>query len=74
MEHIVNKRCPTGQCKALRAYRIDEAKCIGCGVCKRKCPTDAISGEKKQPHAIDAAKCIKCGACMETCKFGAVLA
>jgi NADH-quinone oxidoreductase subunit F len=74
IEHIVNKRCPTGQCKALRAYRIDETKCIGCGVCKRKCPTDAISGEKKEPHTIDAAKCIKCGACKEACKFGAVLA
>ena len=73
IEHIVNKRCPTGQCKALRAYRIDETKCIGCGACLRKCPVDAISGEKKQPHAIDPAKCTKCGACVETCKFGAVL-
>jgi len=73
IEHIVNKRCPTGQCKALRTYRIDETKCIGCGVCKRKCPTDAISGEKKEPHTIDAAKCIQCGACKEACKFGAVI-
>ncbi len=74
VEHIVNKRCPTGQCKALRSYSIDEAKCIGCGACVRKCPTNAITGEKKQPHTIDAAKCIKCGACKDACKFGAVLA
>jgi NADH-quinone oxidoreductase subunit F len=74
VEHIVNKRCPTGQCKALRAYRIDEAKCVGCGACKRKCPADAISGDKKAPHVIDAAKCVKCGACVEACKFGAVIA
>ncbi len=74
MEHIVNKRCPAGQCQALKEYRIDPAKCIGCGMCKRKCPVEAISGEKKEPHTIDAAKCIKCGACKDTCKFGAVLA
>ncbi|MBN1777388.1 MAG: 4Fe-4S binding protein [Clostridiales bacterium] len=74
VEHIVNKRCPTGQCKALRPYRIDEAKCTGCGACLRKCPAGAISGEKKQPHMIDPAKCTKCGACIDACKFGAVLA
>lgn len=73
VEHIVNKRCPAGQCQALKQYSIDPEKCIGCGACKRKCPVDAISGEKKQPHVIDTAKCIKCGACKDTCKFNAVL-
>jgi len=73
VEHIEGKRCPTGQCAALRSYSIDASKCIGCGACARKCPADAISGEKKKPHVIDAGKCIKCGACKEACKFGAVL-
>jgi NADH-quinone oxidoreductase subunit F len=70
--HVVQKRCPAGQCKDLVSPEIDPAKCKGCTVCARKCPVDAISGEKKQPHVIDPDKCIKCGVCAEVCKFGAV--
>jgi NADH-quinone oxidoreductase subunit F len=70
--HIKDKKCPAKQCKSLITYSILEDKCIGCGLCARKCPTEAISGEKKQPHIIDASKCIKCGNCASTCKFGAI--
>ena len=51
---------------------IDEEKCKGCGICAKKCPGDAITGEKKKPHVIDAAKCVKCGACIEACPFNAI--
>ena len=70
--HVVDKKCPAGQCKALKSYVIDETKCIGCTLCARNCPTDAITGDKKVPHVIDQSKCIKCGACYEKCKFGAI--
>ena len=72
MEHIVNKRCPAGVCKALLQYTIDPAKCKGCTLCARVCPAGAISGTVKEPHVIDQAKCIKCGACMEKCRFDAI--
>ncbi|PKM60590.1 MAG: hypothetical protein CVU99_07275, partial [Firmicutes bacterium HGW-Firmicutes-4] len=46
--------------------------CKGCGICAKKCPADAITGEKKKPYTIDTAKCIKCGACIEACPFGSI--
>jgi NADH-quinone oxidoreductase subunit F len=70
--HIKDKKCPAKQCKSLITYSILADKCTGCTACARKCPTEAISGERKQPHKIDPEKCIKCGNCMTTCKFGAI--
>ena len=73
IDHIVNKRCPTNQCKAFAKIYIDKDKCIGCTACVKKCPVDAISGERKAPHNIDTEKCTKCGTCATVCKFGAIV-
>jgi NADH-quinone oxidoreductase subunit F len=70
--HIRDKKCPAKQCKSLIMYSILEDKCTGCTACARKCPTEAITGERKLPHRIDPDKCIKCGNCAITCKFGAI--
>ncbi len=77
--HVVDKTCPAGVCKKLLKYSIDKEKCIGCGMCAKKCPAEAISrtdytapGHKLASMAIDSEKCVKCGACISTCKFGAV--
>ncbi|HOV94064.1 MAG TPA: NADH-quinone oxidoreductase subunit NuoF [Spirochaetales bacterium] len=73
LEHIRNHKCRAGKCKDLVVYEINPEKCIGCGLCARKCPVPCIAGEKKQPHVIDKARCIKCGECFKACKFGAVI-
>jgi len=70
--HIRDKKCPSGVCKMLFHYEIDPEKCTGCQSCARKCPQEAISGDKKKPHQLDQTKCIKCGICYDTCKFDAI--
>ncbi len=70
--HIIEKRCPTGECKALANIEINPELCKGCGICKRQCPVNAISGEPKQPHRINPDVCIKCGACVSKCPFKAI--
>jgi NADH-quinone oxidoreductase subunit F len=71
-QHIENKRCPAGVCKALIQYRVIAENCTGCGVCVRQCPQGAITGEKRKLHTIDQDKCIRCGVCRDSCKFDAI--
>ena len=73
MEHIKYKKCRAGQCKALANIEIDPKKCKGCGICKRNCPVNAITGEPRQPHKIDPDVCIKCGTCVDKCPFKAIM-
>jgi NADH-quinone oxidoreductase subunit F len=71
-EHIREKRCRAGACKALVTYRILADRCTGCLACLKPCPSHAITGERKKVHVIDTALCIKCGICFEACTYDAV--
>ena len=73
LEHVRDKTCRAKQCKSLLTYTINPELCIGCHLCAKNCPADAISGLVRKPHVINPEKCIKCGMCMARCKFKAIL-
>ena len=72
--HIDEGTCPAKVCKELITFTIDNDKCTGCTLCAKRCPTGAITGDKKGPHFIEQDKCIKCRVCFEACptKWAAV--
>jgi len=71
-EHIEEGVCRALVCKELIRYEIIEEKCTACGICRKQCPTDAISGAKKTVHVLDQEKCIRCGVCYDACDYGSV--
>ena len=72
IEHVVDKKCTSHTCTAMKRYIISPERCKGCSKCARNCPADAISGKIKEPFVIDTDRCIKCGACESSCAFGAI--
>lgn len=71
--HVILKKCPAKQCKALLSPQIIPEKCKGCGLCVKVCPVNAISGVRKEVHYINEELCIKCGACLATCRLNAIV-
>jgi len=71
--HIFERKCPAGACSDLLTFTIDADLCKGCTACLRKCPTDAIVGQKGVAHYIIEEKCVRCNTCVDTCRFNAIL-
>ncbi len=53
------------------AYRVDRARCTGCGDCELVCPVDAIEIIDGKSH-IDPQTCIGCGFCQGVCSYDAI--
>ena len=65
-------RCPAGKCKDLIRYSITD-DCIGCTICYRHCPVDAIASVPYKVHEIDPDKCTRCDMCRSVCPENAVM-
>ena len=72
VEHIVEKKCVSKTCEALRSFKINPEFCKGCSKCAKNCPVGAITGKLKEAYTINNDLCIKCGACKDNCAFDAV--
>jgi NADH-quinone oxidoreductase subunit F len=63
--------CPARKCPDLITYRVND-NCIGCTLCARECPVDAIEFRPYEKHEIDTDKCIKCDSCVQVCPSEAI--
>lgn len=52
---------------------IDEPNCIGCALCLKVCPTDAIVGANKFLHTVIAADCTGCEKCIPVCPTDCII-
>jgi len=71
-EAHLDGRCPAAKCSALIQYVVTE-ECIGCTICARKCPAEAIAFKPYEVHRIDTEKCIKCDICRQACPADAII-
>ncbi|NJM43755.1 MAG: RnfABCDGE type electron transport complex subunit B [Brachymonas sp.] len=56
-----------GQVQERTMAFIDEDWCIGCTLCIKACPVDAIVGASKQMHTIIETVCTGCELCVPAC-------
>jgi electron transport complex protein RnfB len=52
---------------------IDEDWCIGCTLCIKACPVDAIVGANKLMHTVLAEDCTGCGLCIPACPVDCII-
>ena len=73
LDHIENKHCAAGVCRALIRVTIDPELCDCCGKCIANCPHKAITGSKETGYTIDDELCNRCRICADACEDHAIM-
>lgn len=66
--HVNRKQCEALECNALVDLKLDQDKCVKCGLCIKNCPVNAVSAE----FVIDNRACVRCNTCIEVCPKKAI--
>jgi len=55
-------------------FKVDESKCVNCGLCSSDCPTLIISNKTEFPTILEGKEenCLKCQHCLAICPYGAI--
>ena len=54
------------------SLRLDQEKCLGCGMCAVVCPHRVFRIENKKARIVDRDACMECGACALNCTSDAI--
>jgi ferredoxin len=65
-------RSPFIYLKDVVTLKLDQKKCVGCGMCLLVCPHAVLSVKDSKIEIVDRDACMECGACAQNCPFGAL--
>ncbi len=58
--------------KGVATLKLDQNRCIGCGLCATVCPHAVLAVEERLARIIELDRCMECGACVGNCPVAAL--
>lgn len=58
--------------KDVVTLKLNQDKCIGCGMCVQVCPHQVFMIKAGKVNIIDKDNCMECGACAQNCSVDAI--